>query len=669
MLGKILTISKNSATLSINKEAGQISDLINLHVVFEDDDKKILGEIDSINEDTIKVTFLGELTENDFIGGLIRKPSLNAKARIINEQELAILTGNDSASIQLGVSPLYNDFPLKVSVDELFSNHTAIFGNTGSGKTYGICRIIQNIFPSGNVIPYKANLFIFDSYGEYINAFKDLNKRNPYYSFKVITTNKSKPYEKLNIPVCLLDIEDILNLLEATSFSQIAMVETALTYARMFARNDREAAEFKNHILAKAIISIMYTNQTSARIRDQIFEILNETNTPELSLDADVPGVGFTRKFRNCFDIDSEGRFAEHKIISDYIKEFIDENRKWNFDAYGVCYSLHDLEVALNFTLYSERYLLNETMYDAAMSLKVKLHDLATRGNGEFFSSDEFITVDEYVRKIQINGNKKSQIVNFNLEDVDDRFARSIVKIFGRMFMKFTKGLKDRATFPIHMILEEAHRYVLEGDDKKLFGYNIFERIAKEGRKYGLLLDLITQRPTDLNENVISQCANFLIFKINHPADLEYIAKSVPNMSEDIVEKQKTLQAGTCVAFGRIFKIPMIAKMERADPPPTSSNCEVYKNWMVQLNGSPAPASAPATPSVNVQTNEPVANRIEAPVITNTSAPQEANVVNAPVINNPVTENNTANVNNNVAQIQNINPVSEETTNTFIGNN
>ena len=584
MLGKILTISKNTATLAINKDAGEINDLINLHVVFEDNDKKILGEIDSINEDTVKVSFLGELTQNDFIGGLIRKPSLNARVRIINDQELSILTGgNEQAGIQLGVSPLYNDFPLKVNIDELFSNHSAIFGNTGSGKTYGICRIIQNIFPNSNIIPYKANLFIFDSYGEYINAFKDLDKNNSYYSFKVITTNKSKPYEKLNIPVCLLEEEDILNLLEATSFSQIAMVETALTYARMFARNDREAEEFKNHVLAKAIISIMYTNQTSARIRDQIFEILNETNTPELALDTEVPGIGFTRKFRNCFDIDSEGRFAEHKIISDYIKQFVDETRKWNFNADGVYYSLHDLEVALNFTLYSERYLLNESMYDAAMSLKVKLHDLATHGNGDFFSADEYITIDEYIKRIQINGNKKSQIVNFNLEDVDDRFARSIVKIFGRMFMKYTRGLEARATFPIHMILEEAHRYVLEGDDKKLFGYNIFERIAKEGRKYGLILDLITQRPTDLNENVISQCANFLIFKINHPADLEYIAKSVPNMSEDIIEKQKTLQAGTCVAFGRIFKIPMIVKMEKADPPPTSANCEVFKNWMVML--------------------------------------------------------------------------------------
>ena len=54
-------------------------------------------------------------------------------------------------------------------------------------------------------------------------------------------------------------------------------------------------------------------------------------------------------------------------------------------------------------------------------------------------------------------------------------------------------------------------------------------------------------------------------------------------MSEEKKKKQKTLQAGTCVAFGRIFKIPMIAKMEKADPPPTSANCEVYNNWMVKL--------------------------------------------------------------------------------------
>ena len=582
MLGKIIKISKSGAVVLVNKNIN-MKDLINLHIVFEDVDKKILGEIESIEESTIKVNFLGELTNNDFIGGLLRKPSFDANVRIINVDELKILTGFNDKSLRLGVSPIYGNSPLNVNIDNLFSNHTAIFGNTGSGKTYGICRIIQNIFSNTNVIPFKSNLFIFDSYGEYINAFKDINTINNNYNFKVITTNLSKEYEKLNIPLCLLDIDDLLNILDATKFSQIAMLDTALLYVKMFARDDEEAHEYKNHILAKAITNIMYTNQTSSKIRDQIFEILSETNTPELSLETEVPGIGFTRMFRNCFDIDAEGRFAERKIIADYINSFIKENKEWNYEAKEVSYSLKDLEVALNFTLYSERYLLNEEMYDAAMSLKVKLHDLAVRGNGMFFTNEGYITIEDYIKKLLIKDGKKCQIVNFNLEDVDDRFARSIVKLFGRMFMKYTRSLKDRASFPIHMILEEAHRYVVEGDDKELLGYNIFERIAKEGRKYGLLLDLITQRPIDLNENVISQCSNFLIFKINHPADLEYIYKSVPNMTEDILEKQKTLQAGTCIAFGRIFKIPMIVKMEKANPAPSSSNCEIYNNWMVKI--------------------------------------------------------------------------------------
>ena len=583
MFDRILTINKNSASVKLGGDRSAIKDLINLHVVFEDNDKKILGEIDSISEEAVNISFLGELTSNNFIGGLIRKPSMDSKVRIINNDELKILTGNEKGSIPLGISPLYNGYPLNVSIDDLFSNHTAIFGNTGSGKTNGICRIIQNAFPSGDVIPYKANLFIFDSYGEYINAFSKLSDNNKYYKFKVITTNPRLDYETLSIPVCLLNYEDVLNLLDASDFSQIAIVETAIVYARMFARKDNEAHDFKNHILSKAITSIIYTNQTASKIRDQIFEILSETNTPELNLEAEVKGIGFTRKFRDCFDIDMEGRFAERTVITDYIKSFINEEREWNFtDIEDTRYSLKDLEVALNFTLYSERYLLNEDMYDSAMSLKVRLHDLVTRDKSKFFSN-EFITLENYIKRLQIKDNMKCQIVNFNLEDVDDRFARSIVKIFGRLFLRYTRSLSDRATFPIHMILEEAHRYVIENDDKKILGYNIFERIAKEGRKYGIIMDLITQRPTELSSNVISQCANFIIFKINHPQDLDYIAASVPNMSEDIVEKQKTLQPGTCIAFGKIFKIPMIVKMEKANPEPSSSNCQIFNNWMARI--------------------------------------------------------------------------------------
>lgn len=178
---------------------------------------------------------------------------------------------------------------------------------------------------------------------------------------------------------------------------------------------------------------------------------------------------------------------------------------------------------------------------------------------------------------------RKAQIVNFNLEDVDDSFAKVVTKIFTKMLFDFTKRLKNRASIPFHIFLEESHRYVQNDTDKFLLGYNIFERVAKEGRKYGLIFNLISQRPVEISETVISQCSNFIIFKMTHPRDLDYIKKMLPNISADIIEKQKSLQPGTCVAFGKAFKVPMIIKMQMPSPEPSSSSCNVSNVWQVQM--------------------------------------------------------------------------------------
>ena len=157
--------------------------------------------------------------------------------------------------------------------------------------------------------------------------------------------------------------------------------------------------------------------------------------------------------------------------------------------------------------------------------------------------------------------------------------AKVITKIYTRMLFEFTKKLPDRASIPFHIFLEEAHRYVQNDNDKQLLGYNIFDRVAKEGRKYGLVFNLISQRPVEISETVISQCSNFMIFKMNHPRDLEYIKKMLPNINQEIIDKQKSLQPGTCVAFGKAFKIPLIIKMTPPNPAPYSSNCDVENRW------------------------------------------------------------------------------------------
>jgi DNA helicase HerA-like ATPase len=148
------------------------------------------------------------------------------------------------------------------------------------------------------------------------------------------------------------------------------------------------------------------------------------------------------------------------------------------------------------------------------------------------------------------------------------------------MIFDFAKSRKERAAIPFHLFIEEAHRYVTKDDiDHFLLGYNIFERIAKEGRKYGVMLDLISQRPVELSDTVIGQTSNFCILKMTHPLDLDYINKMLPNISGDVIDKLTSLQSGTMVTFGTAFKIPIIVKMDMPNPAPYSSNCDVTARW------------------------------------------------------------------------------------------
>ena len=234
---------------------------------------------------------------------------------------------------------------------------------------------------------------------------------------------------------------------------------------------------------------------------------------------------------------------------------------------------------ALQFTLISEGLLRNDHLYNEAITLKVRLHALAVGESKEFFNYPQYITMENYIASLVTYNNSKAQIVNFNLEDADDRLSKTIVKIYSKLFFDFTKRLNERASIPFHLVLEESHRYVQNDIDNFLLGYNIFERIAKEGRKFGMLLFLISQRPVEISETVISQCSNFLIFKMTHPRDLEYMEKMLPNMSAEIMEKQKSLQPGTCVAFGRAFSIPMIVKMPLPNPEPYSTNADIVGRW------------------------------------------------------------------------------------------
>ena len=648
MFDKIVYISDRSANVKLKEGTAVTINLMNLHLIFEDKDKKILGEVDDMDGDIVKARFLGEIINGRLYGGVIRKPSLDSTIRVITKEEIPLIVGESKPGFMpLGVSPFYNDFPVYMNVNSFFSNHFAIFGNSGSGKSCGVSRIIQNMFHDKNLFPYKSNIIMFDSSAEYYNAFRNLNEINPNFHYRFFSTNEIDGVgEKIRVPIWLLNVDDLCLLLQITNHSQIPIIERMLKLALIFSESGDISKQYKNHLIAKAVMTILYTNETAANKRNEIFSILASCSTDEFNLEAPIQGIGYTRKFRECFLIDGQGQFSESVLLTEYVSSFIKEE----FESYepkgGNYYDLDTLEKALNFTLISEGWLRNENTYGDAVTIRVRLHSLIIGEYAKYFDVKDYVTQEQYLSSLLISDSKKYQLVNINFDDVDDWFAKVITKVYTRIIFAFAKGLKDRGSIPFNIIVEEAHRYIQNDTDSFLIGYNIFDRVAKEGRKYGVLLGLISQRPVELSDTVISQCSSFLIFKMNHPTDVEYIRKMVPNISDEIIEKQKTLQSGTCLGFGMAFTIPLIVKLKMPDPEPKSCNCDVVNIWNggVKNNTTAPTINQPTQQSSPVIT--PSAPSMNAPVIPMDNLNQKKEI--EPLITVPIKADGAANINNSL---------------------
>lgn len=585
MLGKITGIIDNTVivNLSINME-NQVN-LINLHVVLEDGGVKIVGEIEDIDQQNAKINIVGEIVGNVFLPGFSKKPSFRSTVRLIQMEELSLILGdqklNGKTQVYFGLSTIYQNYHINVGINSFFSNHFAILGNTGSGKSFTVSRLLQNIFSNKQNLPINANIFIFDAYGEYTNAFQNISQVSPQIHYKNYTTNTSYPDgEILKIPIWLLGVDDIAQLLGVTTPMQLPIIEKALRLVPVLKSNDNNVLQHKNDIIARAILDILMSGKESVKIRDQITAVLTNFNTKDLNLESQIVQPGYVRNLKQCLFVDKSGKMQEMELVVDFISGFIMEGLELKNPDGKVQFTLKDLENAMEFALISEGVLKSDKVFDYANVLAVRLRALVNSEASEYFNYPKMISREDYIKKLVLSSTgEKAQIVNFNINYVDDRMAKALTKIVSKLLFDYATEAKQRAAMPFHIIIEEAHRYVQHDQDEEILGYNIFDRITKEGRKYGVLLGLITQRPSELSETSISQCSNFIILRTLHPKDLEYIRNMVPNMSSAIVEQLKTLQPGNCIAFGSAFKVPVSMKLEKPNPEPLSNSANIEKTW------------------------------------------------------------------------------------------
>ena len=595
MLGKIQEIINNIVLIKLDIDINNQPNLINLHIVFEDGEQKIVGEVVNVGQEILKANIVGEIKKDSFAPGSSSKPSFKSIVRLVNAEELALLLGDQNikdGQTNFGTSNIYKGYKINVNVNDFFNSHFAILGNTGAGKSCTTASILQKVFTSMKTPPINANMFFFDAYGEYTQAFNKLHEYNSALDYKVYTTNPlDQELELLQIPVWLLDVDDFALLLDATTPSQLPIIEKMLNLVPILTGTTDAVIKRKNDIIARAIQDIMLSGAATTKIRDQVVAILTKFNTSELSLNSQIVQPGYTRTLKQCLYIDKTGKMQEMELVVEFIRSYILDNQiEIPEEEKAKYYTLTDLENAMDFALISEGMLKSDKIFDIANVLSVRLHSLATGENSIYLSYPKYITEDQYISSLMINPKtgKKCQVVNFNINYIDDRIAKCFTKILSRMLFRKASTITPRGTRAFNIIIEEAHRYVQRDTDVEILGYNIFERITKEGRKYGVFLTLITQRPSELSDTCISQCANFIILRTLHPKDLKYIEQMVPNITEEVVLQLKNLKPGNCIAFGSAFKVPITMYIDMPNPQPLSNNIDLKKIWFSQTtNESP----------------------------------------------------------------------------------
>ena len=577
MFGKILTIDGNSCKIE-NLSKVTHSELMNCHVIFPEKDRKVMGEITKITDEVIDILLVGEIKNNKFYPGVVKKP--NTVPRIINVSELELVIGTQSKGLPvLGESSIYKGFNINLPIDDFFANHSAIIGNTGSGKSCGVTRILQNVIINSEKRPVNSHFVIFDAYGEYKNAFTKMNSVN--MNFKKYTTSIEEVDEiMLKIPPNFLEVDDLAILLQVTDAMQLPVLEKTLKLVYIFTSEDEKVIEYKNDIIAKCLLDILTSGKSASQIRDQIIAVLTSYNTESLNLESIIRQPGYDRTLKQCLLIDEHGKLNAISLVTEFLKKFTRLNLDNIMINYDYTYTLDDLYYALEFALLSEGTINSSDSYSKNNILKTRLQTIINSDYKSIFEVNKFMTKESFVEDIfKTDIGENVQLIDINLSHVDDRFAKVLTKLFSKLFFNYTNRLQNRGSFPINIILEEAHRYVQNDNDINIIGYNIFDRITKEGRKYGTLLTFITQRPCELSSTALSQCSNFIVFRIFHPNDFEIVKNISTNVDMESLEKLKTLNSGTCLAFGTGFKIPLLVNLELPSPMPESTSLKLSELW------------------------------------------------------------------------------------------
>lgn len=522
--------------------------------------------------------------------------------RILNlaNQEVSIENSSPPATklnaLTVGTSVVFNDYDVKIQINEFFGAHSAILGNTGSGKSCTISSLLQEALGKTNLAPACGSTFVlFDTNGEYRRAVSELPTPIQCTYARIGYDNIPAPcpdahydgsenLEDFTLPHWLLNLEEWELLLQASDRVQRPILRTALGLTSLFAdRSEDQLVALRDHILASCLLFLLMDSENATAAYSRIGGLLNfyELSTiqnHQITSKLAISYGSFEPTGLSWVESELKRLLLPKVQIPSY------KNRPFRFS---------DLTTALEIAILYEESHGNRRVRDNCSTLLTRVKNLGMRDEFSFLCGstsnprDNAVTTESFtdgvlgIDRASHEPAKRSQIYILDLSTVGDEVVEVVSSVVTRLLFDRLRQSETRNSFPVNLILEEAHRYVprQNATASTLDATHIFERVAKEGRKYGLFLMLSSQRPSELSGTVLSQCSNYIVHRIQNPEDLQHIRRMTPFISEPVLNRLASLPKQYALVFGTSVSIPTTFKVRTASPLPQSDDSDVSRYW------------------------------------------------------------------------------------------
>lgn len=586
----------------------------------------------------LSATMVGTIDGGKYIQGVYNYPILENPVWYVTREDLDIIFDQKDESkpidfsedfyLPVGTSPAFPDYQVKINPDRMFAKHVAILGNTGSGKSCTLSAILQSMFQftyNGKKLS-NGHIVIFDTNGEYKNAF-DIDTKHKVNPFRI---NE----DGLRVPYWFMNYDDMDYLFEPTTGTQGPLLKRALALAKSQVADETRKLIPKLHVNnLKAFIDNI--NAGGFKVKNAIWDdsgpTLNAFKTlkDEHRCDYDLSNIvtsleaifsqkqGLTKPAQYVngnYDsniVSSAVDKIEHELQvyqSTLVEKTTSENRNIDSPLY---YQFKSLMTSCFDYAIKEAAVSQDKLNEYVSTLKLRMQsfvDDIRLASPLMFDKQENIDnvlvlflafvlgdfCDVYDKKSNTEfhqyygecegDNVHSQVTIIDMSLLPYQVLETITGLIGRVILEFLSRFdkEKRGLMPVVIALEEAQNYIPEINkkDRESISRRVFERIAREGRKYGLSLLVSSQRPSELSKTVLSQCNSFIVHRIQNPDDQTYIRKLVSSANSEILNQLPSLPQQHVIIMGDCVRTPIVARMNNAKPKPNSSNPEYINNWL-----------------------------------------------------------------------------------------